>query len=63
MEKYPENLNEEALKLIEYYKDKYSKKLAFAINKNNSIEAMCPSIMITGGGNFPIRKKQKRNIT
>ena len=61
MEKHPENLNEEALQLIEYYKDKYSKKLAFAINKSNSIEAMCPSIMISGGGNFPVRKKEKQN--
>ena len=61
MEKYPENLNEDALKLIEYYKDKYSKKLAFAINKYNSIESMMPSIMISGGGNFNCRKKEKQN--
>lgn len=61
LEKYPENLNEEALQLIEYYKDKYSKRLAFAINKSNSIEAMCPNIMICGAGNFPVRKKEKQN--
>ena len=61
MAKHPENLNEEALQLIEYYKDKYSKKLAFAINKSNSIEAMMPSIMISGGGNFNFRKKEKQN--
>lgn len=61
MEKYPENLNEEALELIEYYKDKYSKKLAFAINKSNSIEARMPSIMITGAGNFNFKKKEKQN--
>ena len=61
MELYPENINEEALRLIEYYKDKYSKKLAFAINKSNSIEARMPSIMISGAGNFNFRKKEKQN--
>jgi len=29
MKKHPENLNEEARRLIEYYKDRYAKKLAF----------------------------------
>lgn len=61
MQKHPENLNAEARQLIEYYKDRYSKKLAFAINKSNSIESMCPSIMICGAGNFPVRKKEKQN--
>lgn len=58
---FPKNVNEESLQLIEYYKDKYSKKLAFAINKSNSIEARMPSIMICGGGNFNFRKKEKQN--
>ena len=61
IEKNKDNLNEEKLELIEYYKDKYSKKLAFAINKSNSIEARMPSYMITGGGNFNCRKKEKQN--
>ncbi|MBQ4558682.1 MAG: hypothetical protein IJA61_04840 [Clostridia bacterium] len=61
IEEYPENINEEALRLIEYYKDRYSKKLAFAINKHNSIEARMPSIMISGAGNFNFRKKEKQN--
>lgn len=61
IEQYPENINEEALRLIEYYKDKYAKKLAFAINKSNSIEARMPSIMISGAGNFNFRKKEKQN--
>lgn len=61
IEQHSENLNEDALKLIEYYKNQYSKKLAFAINKSNSIEARMPSWMITGGGNFNIRKKEKQN--
>jgi len=61
MTKHPENLNDEAKQLIEYYKDRYSKKLAFAINKYNHIESMMPSIMISGGGNFNFRKKEKQN--
>lgn len=61
IEQYPENINKEALRLIEYYKDKYAKKLAFAINKSNSIEARMPSIMISGAGNFNFRKKEKQN--
>jgi len=61
IESYPDNINEEALNLIEYYKDKYAKKLAFAINKSNSIESRMSSIMICGGGNFNCRKKEKQN--
>ena len=61
IKRYPDNMNEEALELIEYYKDKYAKKLAFAINKSNSIEARMPSIMISGAGNFNFRKKEKQN--
>lgn len=61
IKRYPNNINEDALQLIEYYKDKYAKKLAFAINKNNSIDARMPSIMISGAGNFNFRKKEKQN--
>lgn len=61
IEKNPNNINEETLNLISYYKDKYAKKLAFAINKINSIEARMPSILITGAGNFNFRKKEKQN--
>ncbi len=61
IEDYKQNVNDEVMDLIKYYSDKYSKKLAFAINKSNRIEAMCPSVMICGAGNFPTRKKQKQN--
>lgn len=61
LENYPNNINEETLNLISYYKDKYAKKLAFAINKSNSIEARMASILITGAGNFNFRKKEKQN--
>lgn len=61
MSAHPENLNAEAERLITYYQDRYAKKLASAINEFNKIEAMMPSILITGGGNFNCRKKQKQN--
>lgn len=46
---------------IQYYADRYSKKVAEYINNQNRIDAMMPSIMISGGGNFNVRKKQKQN--
>lgn len=51
----------EQLELVQYYGDKYSAKLAEAFNRKNRITASCPSIMITGGSNFPVRKKEKQN--
>ena len=41
--------------------DRYARKLADWVNKSNRIETMCPSIMITGGSNFPTAKKHKQN--
>lgn len=61
MSAHPENLNAEVERLITYYQDRYAKKLASAINEFNRIEAIMPSILITGGGNFNCRKKQKQN--
>ena len=39
----------------------YCRKLAENMNASHSIEARCPSILISGGGNFPVRKKEKQN--
>lgn len=39
----------------------YCRKLAENMNASYSIEASCPSILISGGGNFPVRKKEKQN--
>jgi hypothetical protein len=47
----------EALAVVE----KYSCKYAEWINKGNRIEMQCPSVMICGGSNFPVRKKEKQN--
>lgn len=41
--------------------DTYAKRLADNLNKQNSISARCPSIMVAGGSNFPVAKKQKQN--
>lgn len=40
---------------------RYSKKMAEYINKDISIGLMCPSVMISGAGNFPVKKKEKQN--
>ena len=41
--------------------DAYARKLAENINQSNSISARVPSILIAGGSNFPVRKKEKQN--
>ena len=48
---------DEALSIAE----RFSKAYASWINKGYSIESMCPSVMICGAGNFPVRKKEKQN--
>ena len=42
--------------------DTYARKLADNINKRNAIAARVPSILIAGGSNFPVRKKEKQNL-
>lgn len=41
--------------------DRYSRKLAEYYNAYYRNEASCPSILISGGSNFPVRKKEKQN--
>lgn len=41
--------------------DRYCRKLAEYYNDYYRNEASCPSIMISGAGNFPVRKKEKQN--
>jgi hypothetical protein len=41
--------------------ERFSKAYADWKNKEYSIEMMCPSVMICGAGNFPVRKKEKQN--
>lgn len=40
---------------------RYSRKLAEYYNSYYRNEASCPSVMITGAGNFPVGKKKKQN--
>lgn len=41
--------------------DTYSRKLAENMNSRYAIDARVPSILISGGGNFPTHKKEKQN--
>lgn len=41
--------------------DTYARKLAENLNASNRITASCPSVMISGAGNFPVAKKKKQN--
>ena len=54
-EKKPEEA-ERAYRLAE----RYSKKMAEYYNKESSIGMMCPSVMISGAGNFAVKKKERQ---
>ena len=54
--KYPDEADR-----IDYLCDKYARKLAEWYNEHFRVEAMCPSILISGAGNFPVHKKEKQN--
>lgn len=54
-EKRPEEA-ERAYRLAE----RYAKKMAEYYNKESSIGMMCPSVLISGASNFPVRKKEKQ---
>lgn len=54
-EKKPEEA-ERAYRLAE----RYAKKMADYFNRESSIGMMCPSVMISGAGNFPVKKKEKQ---
>ena len=41
--------------------DAYARKLADNMNDRYRIEASCPSVLIAGPANFPVRKKEKQN--
>lgn len=53
----PEELKEKGAAMA----DRYARRLAEWYNKQFRIEMMCPSVMISGGSNFPVRKKEKQN--
>lgn len=41
--------------------DSYARKLAEWMNEGYRIDAMCPSVLISGAGNFPTGKKKRQN--
>jgi hypothetical protein len=41
--------------------DAYARKLAEWYNKGFNIDSRCPSVMISGASNFPVRRKEKQN--
>jgi hypothetical protein len=41
--------------------ERYSRKMAENLNNASRIGMMCPSVMISGSGNFPVKKKEKQN--
>lgn len=55
--KLPEGKKEKG----EVLADRYARRLAEWYNKQFRIEMMCPSVMISGGSNFSVRKKEKQN--
>ena len=57
VEELPDDLKEKGAAMAE----RYARRLAEWYNKQFRIEMMCPSIMISGGSNFPVRKKEKQN--
>lgn len=61
-QKAKERTTEDKHEYIDYLCDKYAKKYAEYVNKGFRIELQCPSVLISGGSNFPVRKKEKQNI-
>lgn len=55
VDKLPDDLKEKGATMA----DRYAKRLADWYNKQFRIEMMCPSVMISGGSNFPVRKKSR----
>lgn len=61
-------VEERKAKISPYYHDKldalldrYARRLADWYNAHYRNATVCPSILISGAGNFPVRKKQKQN--
>lgn len=46
---------------IDQLLDLYARKLAENLNQSYAIAARCPSVLIAGPANFPVRKKEKQN--
>lgn len=41
--------------------ERYARKLAENMNAASRIGTMCPSVLVSGAGNFPVKKKEQQN--
>jgi hypothetical protein len=57
---HPNNATSDNMELINQLADRYSKKLADAINELNRIDSSCVSWMLSGPANYPMKKHQKQ---
>lgn len=46
---------------VYFIAERYSKKMADNMNASSRIGCMCPSVMICGPANFPVKKKERQN--
>lgn len=46
---------------IDRMAENYARRMADNMNADSRIGCMCPSILVAGGSNFPVRKKEKQN--
>lgn len=46
---------------IDHLAARYAEKLAANLNDSYRIGTMCPSVMIAGASNFPVKKKERQN--
>lgn len=44
---------------VEALAKRYSKRMAEYMNRESNIGCRCPSVMISGAGNFPVKKKRE----
>lgn len=61
---YVDRIAEEKPNLLEkaeWMAERYSRKLAEYYNAYYRNEASCPSILVSGAGNFPVKKKNRQN--
>ena len=40
--------------------ERYARNMAEYYNRESSIGMMCPSVLVSGAGNFPVKKKEKQ---
>lgn len=56
----PQCATEDQRERAEWLYNRYCETLALAINRENEIGTRCPSVLICGPANFPVRKKEKQ---